>query len=148
MYLRLYHLVIIRIALIHPLWIFAQSRPDTTSIESQGDFMFLADTLAARHAGREQPLSETSSDRSTKGFLRYERTLTPLNHFGANVFQPFSDDQILRNIIRTGKDNPAWNPLFPEVVDDYHYDGSGTTKNFTLRSSMPDSGTIAFRPRA
>lgn len=112
--------------------------------------MFLADTLAARHAGREQPLSETSSDRSTKGFLRYERTLTPLNHFGANVFQPFSDDQILRNIIRTGKDNPAWNPLFPEVVDDYHYDGSGTTKNsqtvyVSLKRTLGETGRTGYR---
>ena len=150
LFLRLYPLVMLSIAIMPPLWAHGQARSDTTFKDSQSDFMFLADTLAAQYAAQERLTPEIPRDSGTHGFLRFERTLIPLRHVGANVFQPFLEDQNFRNIVRTGKDNPDWHPLLPELVDDYHYDQGGNTKHsqtvsVSLKQRLQAQGRVGYQ---
>lgn len=124
-----------------------QSAADSTTTE-HGDILLMADSLAARYAGREElQEARAAAARNVTGFLRYERTLVPLNHAGPNVFQSVVDDPRLLNAIRRLKGNREWEPFQPgqtrTVPYDYHYGQDGTTR---LSQHMRGSFERALTP--
>lgn len=117
-------------------------RQDIT--QNQGDMFMVTDSLSAVYAGweREQPVPLPGSERS--GNLIYERTLLPLAHVGANVFQPLLDNTSLLSTIRSLKDNTSWDPFNPmlngSVPYTYNYDRNGATRNTqAIRASLEQS---------
>ena len=95
----------------------------------------LADSLFTRYADLSgQPQTLLSGDRF-KGSFEYTRTLTPLNHPGENIYRPFFQDALLRDLLRQIKEAPQWHPFRPNPSTTYRYDANGATKN-SQRASL------------
>lgn len=129
-----------------------QAQVSSSADSTIGDMFFMTDSLNARHAG--QGLSDGGPpDRNLAGRFQVGRTLTPLNHAGANVFQQVLDSPGMLDAVRSLKSNAAWSPFTSggsgNTAYNYHYDADGSEKasyfaGLSVEKPLIDDSRIGF----
>ena len=102
--------------------------PDST----QSHLFLVADSLNAQYAGRDGLEINGPPVQGIRGRLQFGRSLTPLNHFGDNIYKPVIETPELINAIRQLKSDGTWSPYTPGQIGsdtyDYHYNQDGGEK--------------------
>lgn len=123
--------------------------PSDSTESSPGEMTLLPDSLTSRYAG-EASSGFSATGTGLKGSLEYRRTLTPLNHVGEAIYQPFLTDPLLRDLLRQIKGNVGWHPYRPGAGRNYHYGPNGATKNaqearLSVERVLGPENTLGFR---
>ena len=115
----------------------------------RSEMTLVPDSLASRYSG-EAASGFSASGTGMKGSLAYRRTLTPLNHIGEAIYQPFFADPLLRDLLRQIKGNAEWHPYRPGPGRNYHYSPNGATNNsqeahFSAERVLSPEKTLGLR---